>query len=107
MTQRHPNRNRSNRNFKASEAFDGTGIKRAGQFEARFPHTLSQITLKLVPFGSVPFGPRSLTEGLMNGVIAHGLTIFDRLNLPPVSGQVSHFNMIGIKPRPLALLRDV
>ena len=43
----------------------------------------------------------------MNGVIAHELTIFDRLNLPPVSGQVSHFNMIGIKPRPLELLRDV
>lgn len=54
MTQRYPNQNRSNRNFKASEAFDGTGIKRAGQFEARFPHTLSQITLKLVPFSSDP-----------------------------------------------------
>ncbi len=26
---------------------------RAGQFEARFPHTLSQITLKLVPFEEV------------------------------------------------------
>jgi hypothetical protein len=43
----------------------------------------------------------------MNGVIAHGLAIFDRLNLAPVSRQVSHFNMLGIKPRPLELLRDV
>ena len=30
-------------------------------------------------------GPRSLTEGLMNGVIAHRLTIFEW-------GRVSHFN---------------
>ena len=42
--------NQSNRNSKGSKAFDGAGIKRVGQSEARFPHILSQITLKLVPF---------------------------------------------------------
>ena len=79
----------------ASEAVAETGAEDASQRGLRHKEVVFEVS------------PRSLTKGLMNGVIAHGLAIFDRLNLAPVSRQVSHFNMLGIKPRPLELLRDV